>query len=65
MGEECGVNSKSRSVVGGASAIRTKKYTGRNIIIGRAARFRVNDVDKPGPGDYEVPSGFEKHASEL
>lgn len=33
-------SSQAKSLVGSASVIRTKKYTGGNIIIGRAARFR-------------------------
>jgi len=54
-------------VVGSASVIRTRKYTGGNIIIGRAARFRFekNAQQKPGPGEYEVPSYFERHVAPI
>ena len=48
-----------QSIIGAASVIRTKKYTGGNIIIGRAARFRTAPIiKKPGPGDYELKSSF-------
>ena len=49
------------------SSIRSRKYTGGNVIIGKAPRFRIKqakDVD-PGPGEYEITSGFERHASPL
>jgi hypothetical protein len=59
--------SKAKSIIGSASIIRTKKYNGGNIIIGRAARFRPHDEDVPGPGpaDYEITSSFERHVMPL
>lgn len=36
--------SQAKSIVGSASIIRTKKYNGGNIIIGRAARFRSHKI---------------------
>jgi hypothetical protein len=57
--------SKAKSIIGSASIIRTKKYNGGNIIIGRAARFRPYDVDMPGPADYDIVSSFERHVAPL
>ena len=54
-------SSQAKSLIGETSAIRCKKYTGGNIIIGRAARFRAENPNKLGPGEYEVPSTFERH----
>jgi hypothetical protein len=42
--------SQAKSIVGSSSVIRTKKYNGGNIIIGRAARFRAKNPTLPGPG---------------
>jgi hypothetical protein len=44
--------SHTKSIVGSASVIRTKKYNGGNIIIGRAVRFQSSRVGMPGPADY-------------
>lgn len=57
--------SQAKSIVGSTSVIRSKKYSGGNIIIGRAARFRAKNPNLPGPGEYEMPSGFERHVVPL
>lgn len=59
-------SSEAKSVLGSSSVIRSKKYTGGNIVIGRSSRFkggtfRSGDSDVPGPGNYDYPSMFKKY----
>jgi hypothetical protein len=51
--------SQPKSIVGSASIIRAKKYTGGNIIIGRAPRFKTYSDVQPGPAEYKIGSSYD------
>ena len=53
---------KLKNIEANKSMIRSKKYTGGNIIIGRAHRFKKTvRNNEPGPGEYRYPVGFQKY----